>query len=420
MANQISFFLWVSALLCKSLYLCVFCCFSYSLSWGDFLWSGLWLFLSKSPLLLYSLSLAPYVFESPLLDLTDILWSSDPISLFTFFLSLFLICSQVHFVSVLRISLSSFISISALFLSAFSTSPSLSVSIIFFLFFFCYLYPSLPLPLSASLSPLSPFHPHVNPACTHPGISKAPPPDTEPPPWFVPQYSASPSQRPSWWSQRITIDSSKTFHWQNLDLMMGCGGKVEKTHGMFPPSLHNPHPRPPLTCSLEDRVSDGDVPSARERLGLIHQGLPHHLVPLQDDSRPRPQVDGRHPCISPAAVGAESRSHSLTQEKALHLTPGPHLPGSLPCRLQPHQGRAETRTLWSPPSLTYITWPQALSSLGFSKSPPSFGFKNYRDSYIQAIEWLSINLSQPTQDLSSKSQVYQNLSLKGTLLYCWL
>ena len=73
--------------------------------------------------------------------------------------------------------------------------------------------------------------------------------------------------------------------------MVGCGGKVLKAYGIVPPSLPNPHPRPPLTRSLEDRVSDGDVPSARERHSLTHQGLPHHLVPPQDDSRPRPQVD---------------------------------------------------------------------------------------------------------------------------------
>jgi len=75
--------------------------------------------------------------------------------------------------------------------------------------------------------------------------------------------------------------------------MVGRGGKVEKTHGMFPPPLPNPHPHPPLTCSLEDRVNDGDVPSARECLGLIHQSLLHCFVPPQDDSRPRPQIDGK-------------------------------------------------------------------------------------------------------------------------------
>ena len=75
--------------------------------------------------------------------------------------------------------------------------------------------------------------------------------------------------------------------------MVGHERKVLKAHGMFPPPLPNPHPRPPLTWSLEDRVKDGDLHSARERLGLIHQGLPHHLVPLQDDSRPKPQVNGK-------------------------------------------------------------------------------------------------------------------------------
>ena len=84
-----------------------------------------------------------------------------------------------------------------------------------------------------------------------------------------------------------------TSHWQDPDLMVGRGGKVLKAHGIVPPPLPNPHPRSPLTCSLEDRVSDGDVPSGRERHSLIHQGLPHRLIPPQDDSGPRPQVDGK-------------------------------------------------------------------------------------------------------------------------------
>ena len=200
-----------------------------------------------------------------------------------------------------------------------------------------------------------------------------------------------------------------TFHWQRPHLMVGHGRKVEKTHGIVLPPLPNPHPRSPLTCSLEDRVKDGDVPSARECLGLIHQYLPHCLVPPQDDSGPRPKVDSKDIPYFSWSCGVESRSHSLTQEKDLHFPPASYLPVSLPCRLQPQQGRAETGTLWSPPSLTYITWPQASSSLGFTLRSPRFAFKNYRDSPHPSCR---IFPSQPTQHHSSKSKVYSNVSLQ--------
>ena len=94
----------------------------------------------------------------------------------------------------------------------------------------------------------------------------------------------------------VTENHHRTFQdfpLANPHLMVGHGRKVLKAHGMFPPPLPNPHPRPPLTCSLEDRVNDGDLPLARERLGLINQGLPYRLVHLQDDSRLKPQVDGK-------------------------------------------------------------------------------------------------------------------------------
>jgi len=168
-------------------------------------------------------------------------------------------CSQIHFASVLSISVFCFLSVSGLlcfWLLSLPVSLSVSASLTLSL--------SLPFSVFLSMSPslyswtclrislfffLSPSHPHLHPARTHPGISEAPPPDTETPPWFIPQYCASPSQSPSWWLQRITVEPSKTFHWQTHTWWWGMKERFWRRMGCsLLPSLiltlvpHSPDP----------------------------------------------------------------------------------------------------------------------------------------------------------------------------------
>ena len=276
--------------------------------------------LSPSPHLpLWPFSLTLLTFCVPLT-----LCLSLPLSLYGFFLQFLLpgsFCQCPQYLCLLFSlclwSLVILAAFSACFcLSLLSTIFCFSVYVPFSLF--------LNLSLHLSLSSLSLSHPHLHPAHTHLGISEASPPGTEVPPWVIAQYSTSPSQSPSWWSQRIAVEPSKTFHWQNPHLMVGRGGKVLKAHRMVPPPFPNPHPHPPLTCSLEDRVNDGDAPSARERLGLIHQGLPHRLVPPQDDNRPRPQVDNKDIPVFLPQLWGQSPGLTLWLKRRIATSPLDH------------------------------------------------------------------------------------------------
>ena len=86
---------------------------------------------------------------------------------------------------------------------------------------------------------------------------------------------------------------------------MGGRGIFRETPSPAPPlsslprlTLTHPHPHPlsppgrpeALTITLENWVNNGDLRSAREGLGLLHQCLPNGLCPTYDDHWPWSQV----------------------------------------------------------------------------------------------------------------------------------
>lgn len=120
---------------------------------------------------------------------------------------------------------------------------------------------------------------------------------------------------------------------------------------MPPPLFPNSHPHAPITSSPEDGINDGNVPSAREDLSLIHQGLPRSLVPTLDDDRLGSQV-GREdiPMLHLQLWGAGVNLTVSLQRRVRKESPPSqldhrclaNLATTTPSPLHPYQGSMDT------------------------------------------------------------------------------